>query len=302
MTTDPNVKTPEPPAQALRSLSIGEMSRETGLSVSDLRNWEARYGFPKPRRTKAGRRTYGLGDVEAVTTVMEYRNAGMSLSAAISRALETPAGETVGPGTLSLFAALRKKRPDLAVHVLDKRTLLALTRAVEDCCFAAAQRPVLIGAFQDTRFFRKAEARWTDMASSSALAVAFGAAPPGADISDARPTPLYEIDLPEGSPMRREWALICDGVELPTCVVAWERPGQERRADPSRVFEAVWSVEPAVVRIASRLALSIASSYDARLDSTGLDLPDRATVGSQPGAKHLEDLLARTLQYLSNAA
>ena len=303
VTKDTTSEAPDPAIQAPGSLSIGEMSRYTGLSVSDLRNWEARYGFPKPRRSKGGRRTYGFGDVEAVTTVMEYRNAGMSLSAAIRRTLETPAGKQLGPGNLSLFAALRKSRPDIAVHVLDKRTLLALTRAVEDCCFAAAQRPILIGAFQDTRFFRKAEARWADMASSSALAVAFSAAPPGADTSQARSSPVrYEIDLPDGSPMRREWALVCDGVELPTCVVAWERPGQERRADPSRVFEAFWSVDPAVVRIASRLALSIASSYDPHFDSTALDLPDRAVVGTQPDAKHLEALLGRTLQYLSNAA
>ncbi len=284
------------------SLSIGEMSRETGLSVSDLRNWETRYGFPKPRRSDAGRRSYDHADVHTLMTVLEYRNAGMTISAAINRALATALHERA-PGELSLFAALRRNRPDLTVHVLDKRTLLALTRAIEDCCFAAAQRPVLVGAFQDARFFRRAAARWNDMASSSALAVAFSTPPSGIETPRTGSTStLHEIDLPEGSPMRREWALICDAVDLPACVVAWERPGQEGRADPSRVFEVIWSVEPAAVRIASRLALSIASRYDTHFDSAESALPVGAGAATQPDAKHLEALLGRTLQYLSKAA
>ncbi len=302
VTTDTRSQEADPSVYAPGSLSIGEMSRETGLSVSDLRNWETRYGFPKPRRSKGGRRNYDLADVDTLRTVLEYRNAGMSISAAINRILATPLHERA-PGELSLFAALRRKRPDLATHVLDKRTLLALTRAIEDCCFAAAQRPVLVGAFQDLRFFRRAAARWTDMASSSALAVAFSAPPPDVDTSQNRSTPaLYGISLPAGSPMRREWALICDAIELPACVVAWERPGQEGRADPSRVFEVIWSVEPAAVRIASRLALSIASRYDTHFDSAESALPVGAGAASQPDAKHLEALLGRTLEYLSKAA
>ena len=284
------------------SLSIGEMSRETGLSVSDLRNWETRYGFPKPRRSDAGRRSYDHADVHTLMTVLEYRNAGMTISAAINRALATALHERA-PGELSLFAALRRNRPDLTVHVLDKRTLLALTRAIEDCCFAAAQRPVLVGAFQDARFFRRAAARWNDMASSSALAVAFSTPPSGIETPRTGSTStLHEIDLPEGSPMRREWALICDAVDLPACVVAWERPGQEDRADPSRVFEAIWSVEPAAVKTAGRLALSIASRYDTHFDTAARNLREPPVVGTQPDAKHLEALLGRTLQYLSKAA
>ncbi len=302
-TTDTASQAPVPAVQAPGSLSIGDMSRQTGLSVSDLRNWEARYGFPKPGRSKGGRRTYSLADVEAVAAVMDYRNAGMSLSAAIGRATASPPDEDIGRGELSLFAALRRQRADLPVQVLDKRTLLALTRAIEDCCFAAAQKPILIGAFQHARFFRLAQARWTDMASSSTLAVAFSAGPAGTDKSQAGSAPvIHGIELPEGSPMRREWALICDAIALPACVVAWERPGQDHRADPARVFEAIWSAEPATVRLASHLALSIASRYDANFNPPEHDLSDSAALWNQTDAKHLEALLSRTLQYLSNAA
>lgn len=39
-------------------LSIGGLSRETGLSVETLRTWERRYGYPSPIRRPSGHRRY----------------------------------------------------------------------------------------------------------------------------------------------------------------------------------------------------------------------------------------------------
>jgi DNA-binding transcriptional MerR regulator/methanogenic corrinoid protein MtbC1 len=44
-------------------LSIGALSRSTGIAVETLRTWENRYGFPVPRRKPSGHRVY---PVEAV--------------------------------------------------------------------------------------------------------------------------------------------------------------------------------------------------------------------------------------------
>ena len=48
----------------------------------------------------------------------------------------------------SVFAGLRRARPDLPVHVLHRRTMLALSRAIEDESLASGERPHLFAAFQ----------------------------------------------------------------------------------------------------------------------------------------------------------
>ena len=285
-------------------LTIAEMSRQSGVAASDLRNWESRYGFPSPQRSQNGRRLYTLSDKDTVLRVLAHREAGLSLAGAINLALSTTPATTTQSGEASLFASLRRSHPELPVHVLDKRTLLALTRAIEDCCFATAQKPILVGAFQEQRHFRPAEARWTDMASSSLRTIAFAATgtqgPQGPQGSIG--SLITSIALPDGSPLRREWALICDAVEQPACVVGRERPGQERSADPTRIFETIWSVDPTVVRQASRVALSIAARHNHDVPDIDSILADRAAVPARVDARHISELLGRTLEYLTKAA
>lgn len=44
-------------------LSIGALSRATGIPVETLRTWESRYGFPVPQRKPSGHRVYPLSSV-----------------------------------------------------------------------------------------------------------------------------------------------------------------------------------------------------------------------------------------------
>jgi methanogenic corrinoid protein MtbC1 len=44
-------------------LSIGALSRATGLSINTIRTWERRYGFPVPERKPSGHRTYRVASV-----------------------------------------------------------------------------------------------------------------------------------------------------------------------------------------------------------------------------------------------
>jgi hypothetical protein len=56
-------------------MSIGALARSLGVTEGTLRNWERRYGYPLPERTKGGHRVYGT-DVEAklkmVCTAMRF--------------------------------------------------------------------------------------------------------------------------------------------------------------------------------------------------------------------------------------
>ena len=284
----------EPPGDDPAVLSIGEVSRRTGIPVPGLRNWEQRYGLPRPERLPNGRRRYRESDCALLAEVLRGRAQGLSLSAAVAHALSgaMPFRE------ISIFAGLRRRHPDLPVHVMAKTMLLAVTHAIEDECCARAQHPVLVGCFQRVRFYRAARPRWTDLAGTAQQTVVF------ADFGERRdqPGPIAEIPIAEDSPLRREWALICDADDNPACLAAWERPGQESRRDPDRTFEMVWSVDPQVVRGAARIGAGLAAA--AGFESPA---PLQARLGEEAGAssadlRRASGLLERTFDYLSRGS
>ena len=52
-------------------LSIGALSRATGIAVETLRTWESRYGFPVPERKPSGHRVYPLAAVPRLRRVAQ---------------------------------------------------------------------------------------------------------------------------------------------------------------------------------------------------------------------------------------
>src|SRR5579875_2268018 len=90
-------------------LSISEVSRRTGIPVAGLRNWEQRYGLPRPQRSPSGQRRYTEADCDLLTEVLRRRADGLSLSAAMAQA--TASNE--GGAERSIFAGLRRQYPAL---------------------------------------------------------------------------------------------------------------------------------------------------------------------------------------------
>jgi DNA-binding transcriptional MerR regulator len=269
-------------------LTIREVSERTGIPVAGLRNWERRYGLPRPERSAGGQRRYRESDCAVLAEVLRGRDRGLSMPAAIAQA-------TAATPEPSVFAGLRRRHPDLRVHVLPKQVLLALTRAIEDECCARAQRPILVGCFQQQRFYAAARARWASLARTAEHTLVF------ADFGAPRelPGPVSEIPIPRDSPVQREWALLCDAPDLPACVTGWEHPGQDGKPDADRIFEALWSVDPAVVRSATMIAAGLAE-----MASPGhfASLQARLAEPAAPGSADLlraSGLLERTLDYLT---
>jgi DICT domain-containing protein len=229
-------------------LTIGAAARETDVSVPVLRSWELRYGFPTPERSASGHRRYTPEHVEQIRQVVRHRAAGMSLDAAIARA--RAAGR---PGESSIFAGLRRRFPYLPVHVLSKRAMLAISRAIEDECCALADRPLLFGSFQRERFYRQSEGRWRELARTAAEAVVF-ADFNGEQAQSRRPV---EVALADDAPLLREWAVVCDAPDAAACLAGFEHP--DRGGSTGRRFEAVWSVDPDVVRDAASIAAALAA-------------------------------------------
>jgi MerR family transcriptional regulator, light-induced transcriptional regulator len=234
------------------SLSIGELASRTGVTPSTLRIWEERHGFPVPTRLGSGHRRYSDQDVALVSEVARLRDLGMRLDAAITAVrLEVAHQAEVAPGPRprSVHAQLRRRDPGLPVHRLTKRTLIGLSHAIEDEFCARARDGHLFGLFQQARHFAPARARWRELAllaRSAHVLADFAPGTPGED-------DIHLVALPERSPLRREWAVVCDATEAPIVLSAWEVPGQVGVPEPRRLFEATWTLVPALVRDASRV-------------------------------------------------
>jgi DNA-binding transcriptional MerR regulator len=274
----------------LTSLTIAQVVEETGVAEGTLRMWERRYGFPDPERLPSGHRRYSDDDVELVRRVVTERQAGLSLPAAIERVSRGAA--VLVP---SVFAALRRRRPELEPRTLGKPLLLALTNAIEDESLSRADRPVLFGAFQAERFYRASQPRWRELSHGAELAVAF------ADFERVR-TPRdgpAEIPVERSHPLAREWTVVCCAPGHGVCLSGWEPPG---RSAGQRVFETIWSVEPDVVWEAARICAGITAARRPALIE-----PVRERLASEPGPVTTQQLrLAtaitnRALAYLSSS-
>ena len=69
-------RTPKPASAAPDSMSIGALSRATGIAIDTLRTWERRYGVPLPTRKPSGHRLYPSSAVEHLRRVELLLNRG----------------------------------------------------------------------------------------------------------------------------------------------------------------------------------------------------------------------------------
>jgi DNA-binding transcriptional MerR regulator len=84
--------------------TIAEVEAMTGLSAEVLRQWERRYGFPRPERTPGGHRLYRQEEVEALKTIRRWLEEGATPQAAIRRYLAQ--GEALEGLEEALYQAL----------------------------------------------------------------------------------------------------------------------------------------------------------------------------------------------------
>jgi DICT domain-containing protein len=230
-------------------LTIGELAERTGVTTTTLRSWELRHGFPTPDRLPGGHRRYRPGDVAIIEAVTRARREGVPLADALERARRR-----VQAPRASILAAVRSMLPDIPPVVLSKATMYDVSRAIEDAA-AAHTGSVVIGAFQEPRFWDPAGERWQRLAASADVAVALAAFP-----GTERQGRVWRVGLDPATPVAREWAVVVDGEAFGACLVGVERTDPGRRTDRRRRFEAVWTVEPAVVREAARAGAAIAAA------------------------------------------
>lgn len=274
-------------------LTIGDVAQRTGIAAGTIRMWEQRYDFPRPRRTSSGYRRYSEQEAEALARVAALRRRGLSVGAAIERAQ----GDGCVTDRGSIYGALATGPDAIVPQELSKGTLLAISRAIEDETLARAAAPVLVGAFQHERNYRAVEHRYRRIAQSADASLVF------ADFGALRSPDGGPVEVPiePDEAIGHEWAVIVDAPGYAACLLAWEQPQYAADAgavEPARRFEAVWTIDPRVVRRASMVAAGLARAVDgalgARLEAL---LEDRPLAVESP-APALTALTNRMLGYL----
>jgi DNA-binding transcriptional MerR regulator len=273
-------------------LRMRDIVERTGVGEATLRAWETRYGFPEPHRLASGHRRYDERDVEVIRQAIRLRDGGVPVKDAIERARR---GAEAAPG--SIYAELRRQRPELQVNLLPKRSLIAISRAIEDESAYGARDLLLFGAFQRERFYRASEPRWRELARACELACVF------AEFDAPRRTRGAPIEIPIGvrDPLAREWAVVCDSDDRAACMVGWEPPGQDRTADRERTFEVIWTADRETARAAARICCDLAAPEAGAIVAPLAERLAEPVAHSGDELRRAEALTARMIAYLAAA-
>ncbi len=276
----------------MKGLAIKDVAERTGLAAGTIRMWEQRYGFPEPQRTPSGYRVYSDNDVDLLRRVAAFRERGLSVPASLERARVGSAGSD----RPSIYGALLSQGAALTPHKLRKRTLLVISRAIEDETLARAAEPFVAGAFQHERNYRAVEHRYRRLAANGTVVVFADfdgvAKPPG------RPV---EVPISADDAIGNEWAVVVDAPGYAACLLAWEQPRRDDGADlvdADRRFEAAWTLDPEVVRQAAKVSCALVRRADPELAAGYEELIADRPLAMETPAPALTALTNRMLAYL----
>jgi DICT domain-containing protein len=190
---------------------------------------------------------------------------------------------------------LRDAFPQLQPHLLNKRALISLSRAIEDEAVIRAERPLLFGCFQQERHFRAVESRWRELSRTAERAIVL------ADFRRKRRSARGPAEIPirNPDPLMREWVVVCESPRFAACLVGIELPTDE---PGGRKFETIWSVESGAVREAARICVELTARTAPELVE---DLPQRLSDPVPPARDELRtaiDLTTRMVRYAVNGA
>ena len=277
--------------RAVEGLAIKEVAARTGIAAGTIRMWEQRYGFPLPERTSAGYRVYSEDDVDALRRVLAYRERGLSVPAAVDRARSSE----LATDRPSLYGVLAAGESPPAAQLLKKRTLIAVSRAIEDETLSRAAAPLVVAAFQSERNYRAVEHRYRAMARTADAVLVFA----DFDALGGGGGAPVEVPLEGSDGLGNEWAVVVDAPGYGACLLGWEHPRAQPVPDLEREFEAMWTLDPRLVRRAIQVGVALARRADRalgeRMDALlaerplALELPAPAlTAGTNPLGGYLD--------------
>jgi DICT domain-containing protein len=174
---------------------------------------------------------------------------------------------------------------------------MAISRAIEDETIARAAAPLVIAAFQSERNYRAVEHRYRAMARTAEAVLAF------ADferLAGGGEDPV-EVPLEPDDGLGNEWAVVVDAPGYCACLLAWEQPRSEEVPNRERTFEAMWTLDPHVVRRAAQVAATLAHRADPALGERIEGLLDERPLALEQPAPCLTAVTNRIVGYLEEA-
>lgn len=173
-------------AAAPAPLSIGAVSRATGVPVETLRTWERRYGFPEPLRRASGHRRYEEGVVPRIKRIRRALSLGHAASVAVpaspedldallAREHEDPVDETLvrrleeaarALDGAAMGTALREAATRHGAPALFQRVLCPFLTRVGDA-WEAGELDVFVEHFASARLAEFLSARWWALAEGA---------------------------------------------------------------------------------------------------------------------------------------
>jgi MerR family transcriptional regulator, light-induced transcriptional regulator len=110
-----------------------------------------------------------------------------------------------------------------------------------------------------------------------------------------------EIPIAPDAALGNEWAVIVDAPGYAACLLAWERPrsaAERRQPDGERRFEALWTLDPVMVRRAALVGATLTrAAAPALAERIERALADRPLAVEVP-APCLTALVNRVVAYL----
>ena len=276
-------------------LRIKDVADGTGVAAATIRMWEQRYGFPSPSRTPSGYRVYTVADIEDIRSVIALRHRGLSITAAINRVRATDDHGEVSEQP-SIYAAVAALDPVAHPQVLKRSTLTAMSNAIEDELLARGAGGIIVGAFQQARFYGPVAARYEQIAKRSDATIVF-ADFDEVSVHEGEPT---RVPITEADALGNEWAVVVDTPTYSASLLAWERPN--RASGDEREFEAIFSLDPRAARRATTVAARLVSRRDADLGARLTEQIQRRPLPAEAPVATLTALSNRMVAYLDRAA
>ena len=122
------------PLRATDLLTIGELARRTGLSVSAIRYYEAR-GLIRSLRTGGNQRRFARGDIRRLSFVLIAQNLGLSLGAIEEELARLPQGRNPNAADWQRISTGVRAAIDEKIRVLE-RTREDLTGCIGCGCLS----------------------------------------------------------------------------------------------------------------------------------------------------------------------
>ena len=222
--------------------------------------------------------------------MLALRERGLSVPAAVDRVR----GADIATDRPSLFGALAGGDQPVGSQVLAKRTLLAISRAIEDEAMSRAASPLVFGAFQRERNYRAVEHRYRAMARTADAVVVF------ADFERLGTAgAVAEVPFEAGGRARQRVGRRDrrPGLQRVPARVGAAAAGRGV-PDGERSFETIWTLDPRTVRRAAEVGAALARRADDALGERVEQLLSERPLAMEHPAPSLTSVTNRIVGYL----